>query len=92
MPDVRNSLQVIVRALFFLTPIVWPAEAAPESLRFLVDYNPLAFLVMAYRDLILEGTLPDLSATLWFSLFSGALCVGAFVLFARVKQNFADLL
>ncbi len=92
MPDIRNGLRVFVRAMFFVTPIVWPAERVPENLRFLVDYNPLAFLVNAYRDLILEGTFPDLSATLWFSLFSGTLCVGAFVLFARVKQNFADWL
>ncbi len=92
MPDIRNGLRVFVRAMFFVTPIVWPAERVPENLRFLVDYNPLAFLVNAYRDLILEGTLPDLSAALWFSLFSGTLCVGAFVLFARVKQNFADWL
>ena len=92
MPDVRNSLRVFVRAMFFVTPIVWPAERVPEQFRFLVDYNPLAFLVNAYRGLILEGTLPDPSATLWFAIFSGALCVGAFIVFVRVKQNFADLL
>jgi ABC-type polysaccharide/polyol phosphate export permease len=78
--------------LFFLTPIVWPADVVPENLRFVVDYNPLAFLVGAYRDLILEGQLPDFSTVLWFSVFSGALCVVGFVVFARVKQNFADLL
>ena len=92
MPDIRNGLRVFVRAMFFVTPILWPAERVPENLRFLVDYNPLAFLVDAYRDLVLEGTVPALSATLWFSVFAGALFVVAFVLFARVKQNFADLL
>ncbi len=92
VPDIRNSLRVFVRALFFVTPIVWPAEMVPERLRFLVDYNPLAFLVTAYRNLILEGTVPDLSAVLWFSVFAGALCIVGFVVFVRVKQNFADLL
>ncbi len=92
MPDIRNSLRVFVRALFFVTPIVWPAEMVPERLRFLVDYNPLAFLVTAYRNLILEGTVPDLSAVLWFSVYAGALCIVGFVVFVRVKQNFADLL
>lgn len=92
MPDVRNSLRVFVRALFFITPVVWSPDMVPERFRFLVDYNPLAFLVGAYRNLILEGTLPDLSAALWFCIFTAALCSGAFVLFARVKQNFADLL
>jgi ABC-type polysaccharide/polyol phosphate export permease len=92
MPDIRNTLRVFVRALFFLTPIVWPADRVPERFRFLVDYNPLAFLVNAYRDLILEGELPGLSASLWFSVFAGALCIVGFVVFARLKQNFADVL
>ncbi len=92
LPDTRNALRVFVRAMFFVTPIVWPADRVPEHLRFLVNYNPLAFLVDAYRDLILEGTLPDLSAALWFSVFTVALLVVAFIVFARVKQNFVDLL
>ncbi len=92
MPDISNGLRLFVRALFFVTPIIWPPERVPEHLRFLVDYNPLAFLVGAYRDLILEGGIPDLSAALWFSVFSAVLCVVGFVIFVRVKQNFADLL
>lgn len=92
MPDVRNTLRVVVRAMFFVTPIVWPADRIPERFRFLVDYNPVAYLVEAYRNLILEGQVPDLSMALWFSVFTGALLVGGFVIFARVKQNFADLI
>jgi len=91
MPDIRGTLQTIMRGLFFITPIIWPAERAPENLRFLVDYNPLAFLVEAYRALILVGVPPNLSAFLWFSIFAGALLAGGFFLFVRVKQNFADL-
>lgn len=92
VPDVRETLRSIVRALFFVTPIIWPAERVPEDYRFLVDYNPLAFLVGAYRDLILEGRLPDMTAFLWFSAFAGALFVVGFAAFVRVKNRFADLL
>jgi ABC-type polysaccharide/polyol phosphate export permease len=91
LPDIKEALRAFVRALFFITPIIWTPERLPSNLRFLVDYNPLAFLVEAYRDLVLEGTLPALSTTLWFSVFTGALLVGGFLLFAQVKQNFADL-
>ena len=92
MPDVGRVLRPFVRAMFFITPIVWPPERIPENLRFLVDYNPLAFLVEGYRALVLEGTLPDLSAALWFSVFSVALLAAGFFLFVRTKPNFADLL
>ena len=92
MPDIRETLRAVVRGTFFITPILWPPEMIPESYRFLVDYNPLAFLVGAYRDLILEGVLPGYMATIYFSLFSAALFIVGFVVFNRVKHNFADLL
>ncbi len=92
MPDVRGFLRVSVRAMFFITPIIWTPERLPEDLRFLMDYNPLAFLVIAYRDLVLEGVVPDLSWALKFSVFATALCVVGFVVFARTKQNFAELI
>jgi ABC-2 type transport system permease protein len=92
VPDIEEALQSVVRASFFITPIIWPAERVPENLQFLVTYNPLAFLVGAYRDLILNGELPDAEHTFWFTLFSVALCVGAFVLFLKTKSKFADLL
>ena len=92
MPDIRETLRAVVRATFFMTPIIWPAEKVPESLRFLVDYNPLAFLVEAYRHLILDGTLPNGMATFYFSLFAVTLFAVGFTVFNRVKHNFADLL
>jgi LPXTG-motif cell wall-anchored protein len=64
----------------------------PSNLRWVADYNPLAFLVEAYRDLVLEGTFPAPSTTFWFSVFAVALLVGGFFLFTRTKQNFADLI
>jgi ABC-type polysaccharide/polyol phosphate export permease len=92
VPDVRGFLRSFVRALFFITPIIWPVERLPEYLRFLVDYNPLAFLVIAYRNLVLEGAIPDPEWALKFSIFAVALCAVGFVVFARAKRNFADLI
>ena len=92
MPDIREGLRAVVRATFFITPILWPAGRVPSEYSFLVDYNPLAFLVEAYRDLLLDGELPGVMATTYFSLFAVALLAVGFAVFNRVKQNFADLL
>lgn len=93
LPDIQETLRAVVRASFFITPILWPADMLPEgsALRPLVDYNPLAYLVEAYRDLVLEGQLPDATSTFWFTLFAAALCAAGFMLFTRVKERFADL-
>lgn len=92
IPDVRETLKAVVRATFFITPILWPSGRVPEQYSFLVDYNPLAALVGAYRDLILGGQLPDTWEMAYFSIVALVLFVVGFVVFNRVKYNFADLL
>jgi ABC-type polysaccharide/polyol phosphate export permease len=92
LPDVGEMTRPIIRGMFFFTPIIWTPDRLPEDLRWVVDYNPLAYLVVAYRDLILNGELPGEMATLYFTLFSVALFVAGFALFVRFKPRFADLL
>ena len=92
VPDIKETLRAFVRATFFITPILWPTGRVPEEWSFLVDYNPLAYLVESYRGLILEGELPGLEGSIYFSLFALALFVVGFVLYTRFKHNFADLL
>jgi ABC-2 type transport system permease protein len=91
LPDVAEIMRPVIRGMFFLTPIIWTPERLPEQLRWVVDYNPLAYVVNAYRDVILLGQLPGAQATLYFTLFSVALFVAAFALFVRLKPRFADL-
>ena len=91
VPDIRETLRAFVRAMFFMTPIIWPAGRVPEDYKWLVDYNPLTFLVEAYRNLILEGTLPFGEQAIYFCLVAVTLFVAGLALFNRVKHNFADL-
>lgn len=92
VPDMGEVLRPVIRGTFFITPILWPPDRLPDNLAWIQDYNPLAYLVNAYRGLILEGTLPGELATLYFSLFSVALFVLGFALFVRLKHGFADQL
>lgn len=92
VPDMSEVMRPLIRGTFFVTPILWPPERLPPDLRWVGDYNPLAYLVNSYRNLILEGTLPGGMATLYFTLFSAALFVAGFTMFIRFKPRFADYL
>lgn len=93
LPDIQETLKAIVRASFFMTPIIWPARLAVENgLGFVVAYNPLAYLVMNYRNLFLEGEIPDPAGFLKFTLFAVLLCGVGFVIFVKLKRRFADLI
>jgi ABC-type polysaccharide/polyol phosphate export permease len=90
LPDVGEVMRPVIRGMFFVTPILWPPDRLPDSLSWIEDYNPLAYLVNAYRDLILNGTMPGALSTLYFTLFSLALFSVGFALFIRLKPKFAD--
>jgi ABC-type polysaccharide/polyol phosphate export permease len=90
LPDVAEVMRPVIRGMFFVTPILWPPDRLPESLSWVEDYNPLAYLVNAYRDLILNGTVPGALSTLYFALFSVALFIFGFALFVRLRPKFAD--
>lgn len=75
--DVAHMYQLLVQALFFLTPIVYPAEIVPSELRWLVQLNPMSILVDLFRTLLYRGQVPELSQ--WLSaagLALTALCIG----------------
>lgn len=93
LPDLKEVTQAVTRAMFFATPIIWPPEMAYDrGFGFIVDYNPVAFLVLGYRSMVLDGEMPTLTPTLWWSLVAGALLVSSFILFNVVKKNFPDLI
>ncbi len=56
--DVPNMVGVAVATLFYLTPVFYPVSRVPESWRWLIDLNPLAPLLEAYRAVLLDGRLP----------------------------------
>ena len=92
LPDLGEVMRPVIRGTFFLTPIIWTPDRLPESIRWVVDYNPLAYLVIAYREAVLFGNLPGTLSTVYFTLFSVALFIAGFALFNRLKGGFADRL
>jgi ABC-type polysaccharide/polyol phosphate export permease len=80
--DVAHLYQLLVQALFFLTPIVYPAEIVPTQFRWLVQLNPMSILVDLFRSLLYRGQIPDLSQWLITTgIALMVLCIG-WVLFA----------
>lgn len=92
VPDIKETLRAFVRAMFFVTPIIFPVERVPEDFQFLVTYNPLAYLVGVWRNLVLDGEIPPGLATFWFSLFAVALLIVGFVIFVKTKPRFGDMI
>lgn len=58
--DVREMYQAGLPALLYLSPVIYPAEIVPERYRWIVQSNPLTFMIEIVRDPIYRGHVPSL--------------------------------
>ena len=86
--DIQEIATVLFAALIYVTPIMYPAEAAPSFLRLLIELNPLSSYVVAFRDTILPSS-DGLHIEAWTVAFSTSLLFLAFgILVIRSAQRF----
>ncbi len=92
---VRDLPQVTVVGLlmlFYMTPVFYPLSRVPEEYRTFLQANPLVGLIDAYRAVLIEGRVPDVSALVWPATAAVILLViGAFT-FRRLRPDFLDRL
>ncbi|PJF41709.1 MAG: hypothetical protein CUN54_00090 [Phototrophicales bacterium] len=62
--DIPQLIGVILRVMFYLTPVIYPADRIPENLRWLILFNPLVPVINGYREVILFNRPPD-----WVALY-----------------------
>jgi lipopolysaccharide transport system permease protein len=88
--DTRYLVESFNTVLFWLVPIVYQFPSTRYSLIFAL--NPVAALVMALRDILMEGRPPAASLLLKLSLGSVTVLGIGFLMFRRMKQSFYDYL
>ncbi len=91
----RDTAQVLTVALtlwFWATPIFISEARFPARLRFLIDWNPIAPLVSAYRNMLLGGIWPTGRELLVAAAWGIAMFVAGGLFFRYMKRGFADVL
>lgn len=83
--DATELFSILLPALLYLTPIIYPKEILPASARpWLVEANPLNHLVGLLRTPLCDGRLPDgASCLIAFGTAAAALLIGWLVFTAR---------
>jgi ABC-type polysaccharide/polyol phosphate export permease len=89
--DLGQLLPMLLTALFFTTPIIYPLEMVPAQYRVIIEANPITWLVQSYRAVILENHWPldDLMILAMAGLLL-ILLIGA--LFMRFQHRAKDFL
>ena len=86
--DAAELYTMLIPALFYLTPIIYPVGILPASVRrWLVTANPIHHLVSLFRTPLYEGHLPDpLTVTVGLGSALIALVTGWAIFTARADH------
>lgn len=76
--------------MFFTTPVIYPPHVVPEALRVVMDLNPLSPIVVAYRDLLVTGVLPQVNGLLWSTAVGLVVLMIGLVLLRRIGPELAE--
>ncbi|MEW6585929.1 MAG: ABC transporter permease [Nitrospirota bacterium] len=90
--DIIQIIGMVLNLVFFLTPIVYPSNVIPESVRWLFDINPFFFIVEIYRSLLVQGKMPDPVLLVYPSVCALAVFFAGYFVFSRTKEAFKDVL
>ena len=88
--DIQNIVPIAIMLLMMLSPIAYTESMVPENIRLFLSLNPLYYLIISYRSVLMLASLPSLQVTLTMFTVSIFLFIIGFFFFLRMKQLFSD--
>jgi lipopolysaccharide transport system permease protein len=86
--DTKHIVDILLRFLFFLSPIFYDPGKVPEKFLWLYNINPLVTILQSYRNLILEGSMPPWSSLGIVTMFSIVIVVLGMKVFSKQSHQF----
>ena len=88
--DTQHLVASLLMVTFYLTPVFYSTRLVPDEYKVFYEFNPMASILEAYRDVLIENRWPDLNDLLWVSGLAAIWLCGTYWLFRRVSVRFAE--
>lgn len=91
--DVTKVVAIFVQFGFWLTPIFWNISMIPEKYRWVIELNPMYYIVTGYRDSIVTQVLFwERDNTIYFWVFTLASLYFGISIYRRLRPHFAEVI
>lgn len=88
--DLEHILGVIIMAMFYATPIIYPVSMVPERFMKYLYLNPMTPVVMGFQDILYYQRTPHLDTLLLVSVYAAVALISGFFIFLKLQRNFVE--
>ena len=89
--DIRDILSNLLTVWFFVTPIIYPWQEAPDSIKRFLNLNPFMHLAVSYQEILFfDGPFGHLKWMLVLGAISILFFLLGYFIFDRLRDTFAE--
>ncbi|MCX8034520.1 MAG: ABC transporter permease, partial [Thermodesulfovibrio sp.] len=89
--DIERIVMIFTTLLFYFTPIFYPESMIPDEYKPLIQLNPVACLIINWRNILLNGTL-DMHFFILSYIYAVLILILGFHIFKKLSNRFAEVL
>lgn len=89
--DLERFITLGIMLMFYCTPILYSGDMIPREYHFMIDFNPLANMILSWRDLFMNGVI-DYERIAFLYGYAIFFVVVGVCIFNKLKYRFAEIL
>ena len=92
--DMGQLVAIIIQFGFWLTPIFWNIAIIPEKYHWLIELNPIVYIIEGYRNSMIyhKWFWEDMHMTIYFWMVTLIIFMIGGLTFKKLRPHFADVL
>ena len=92
--DIQNVVQVVMRLMFFMLPIVWNVEQLPQIFVLLLKLNPFYYILEGFRHSLIGGEwfFNNITYTIYFWVLTIIILLIGSTIHLKFRDKFVDYL
>ena len=90
--DLQHFIGIILQLLFYAAPIVYSQDVIPAEYQWILKYNPMTYIINAYRDIFYYQKAIELKPIFILILTGILTCCLSYKIFEKLQRGFAEQL
>ena len=88
--DAEYIINFILNMMFYATPILYSADLFPKRFAWILNLNPMAIIINAYRSILYNKTMPQINMVVILLIISLILVYLGYKIFKKIERGFAE--